>query len=308
MNMKKPKPVKKGYLTSPGPGAVGFGTKPPVAAPQSSGTAGFASSVPPPSAPAAPATTPATPGLPPDVVDTSQPPPPTADSQTARINADAAYTGGLTQPNYDLWQTAFDYGGAPSVTQYGYTPGGRDSTQRLLEGTDTTSQLNVGQNDNSQLATLRRQLGLDSIAQDEAANKANSFFSGANLEGHGRLNATEGRGETSALETYNAAIQRLNSAILAAQGTRHGAYRDANTADFDAAARATPVAEAPIDTPPAPPTPGTPVAIGQSVTGLTDAQKAGMAAMREHPSLGAPPPPLHHIAPSKKPTPVKKKK
>lgn len=189
-------------------------------------------------APAAPAVST---GLPAGIVDTSaQPaavaPPQTLSGADTRLGATSDYTTLLPNLNQQLEQLAEDYGGVKNYTQLGYDP---------ATGADSQTSVGAVDNPNSQLDVLRRNLVNDQASQAGNDNAVNSYFSGAHLKSAGDLYDTEGRGELSAQESYEAALGQLMTQIQQAQNAREGGYRSANEADVSAAQGTTPVAEAP---------------------------------------------------------------
>lgn len=194
-------------------------------------------------APAPPATSP--------VPSIQGPAPPSLQGEDQRITGVEDYGNRMNSVNYQLMQAAMRYGGAPSVQQFGYTPGGGD--------TSTLVPLGSNPGDNSALSTIARNSALQATNIDQTQNAQNTYFSGNRLTALQRNEDDSARQRLTALQEYEAAVADLVNQLMSARSGRDSAVRQASIADIEAAnAVEPPAAVSEEESPPETSKPSTP--------------------------------------------------
>jgi hypothetical protein len=167
-------------------------------------------------------------------------PPATPQAAADRITAREQYGTGMGDVNYQLRTAAQQYGGAPTVDQYGYSEDPNHPGVYL----DSVSTVGANTTDpNSALAVILRNQQAQATAQNENTNQKGTFFSGINLKGQQDIVDENDRQRTAAFTQYQDAIHRLTTAMEQLRGTRGEGFRNADAADLLAAAAIPPEPE-----------------------------------------------------------------
>jgi hypothetical protein len=132
------------------------------------------------------------------------------------------------------------YGGAGSVQQFNFSPGG----ERDL-GLDSASSIAATMNDpNSTVAQIARWLEDQQKFTRETHTGHNTFFSGLNIRDQGENTEEAARQRAQAQTDYESAVAALISGLQQAQAGRNESIRGANAADDEASAQAVAAAQA----------------------------------------------------------------
>jgi len=198
----------------------------------------------------APAATVGAPAAPPR---TTPIPVPTLENVSSRIASGASYGSTLSDINRQLRQLSSTFGGAPSFTQFGYTPASglnySDPANLANYGTDTSSTV---ANDayaggkppvGSQVEVLGR--NLENLQRDINNNSLGlgNWFSSVHQQNLGQAQSDYDANMAQAKRAYDDAVAALINQLTGAQGTRNTDIRNSILGDISAAAASTPQPE-----------------------------------------------------------------
>lgn len=158
------------------------------------------------------------------------PPPETLQGGLERGGATDQYNLGIPDINHQLWEAAFNYGGVPQVQQAGYELDPATGKYR-----DTSSMVDVGANPNSKVSQIARGLTADTSTLSNNLNNANSYFSGAHVEGQGKLDDQAGRDRLQAQQDFQDSMLRLTTLLGQARHDRDVGLGAADVTDLNAA-------------------------------------------------------------------------